>query len=284
LRAQGRLHEAIQPFKAGLDMNIKKEVWKHAAINAGNLSELMLTLGNVAEAVSYGRESVTHAGRSGDDFWKEASRTALADTLHQAGHLNEAEQWFREAEAVQKKSQPEYAFLYSLPGYRYCDLLLGQGTYHDVMARAEENLEGDSKEGWILDISLHTLSLGRAWLLKTVREEGRDFTRAREYLDRAVTGLRESGYQYYLPLGLFARAECYRFMKQYANAWDDLKEAEEIAEMGGMKLHLCDYHLEAARVCAAEGKDKDAGQHFQVAREMIEETGYLRRKNEVEKK
>jgi hypothetical protein len=54
--------------------------------------------------------------------------------------------------------------------------------------------------------------------------------------------------------------------------------------MGGMKLFLCDYHLEAARLCAAEGKDKEADQHFQVAKEMIEETGYLRRKNEVEKK
>jgi len=244
----------------------------------------MLTLGNVAEAVSYGRESVTHADRCGDDFWKEASRAALADALHQAGHLNEAEQWFREAEAMQKKRQPEYAFLYSLQGYRYCDLLLGQGTYHDVMARAEKTLEwAIIEKAPLLTLALDTLSLGRAWLLKTVREESRDFTRAREYLDRAVTGLRESGNQDDLPRGLLARAECYRLMEQYANSWDDLKEAEEIAEMGGMKLHLCDYHLEAARLCAAEGKDKEADDHFSKARELIEETGYLRRKKEVER-
>jgi hypothetical protein len=68
------------------------------------------------------------------------------------------------------------------------------------------------------------------------------------------------------------------------NARDDLKEAVEIAEMGGMKLHLCGYHLEAARLCAAEGKDKDADYHFSMARELIEETGYLRRKKEVERK
>ncbi len=284
LRAQGRLHEAIQPMKAGLEMLIENENWDQAAGAAGNLSELMLTLGKVAEAVSYGRESVTHADRSGDWEEKMTDRTTLADALHQAGHLNEAEQWFREAEAMQKKRQPEYAFLYSLQGYRYCDLLLGQGTYHDVMARAEKTLEWEKEEGWLLDISLDTLSLGRAWLLKTVREESRDFTRAREYLNRAVTGLREAGTNDHLPRGLFARAECYRFMKHYSNARDDLNEAFEIAEMGGMKLFLCDYHLEAARLCAAEGKDKEAQQHFQVAKEMIEETGYLRRKNEVRSK
>jgi tetratricopeptide (TPR) repeat protein len=284
LRAQGRLHEAIQPMKASIKMEIQRENWLGAAQVTNNLSALMLTLGKVAEAVSYGRESVTHADRGGDDFEKESDRTALADALHQAGHLNEAEQLFREAEAMQKKRQPEYTFLYSLRGYRYCDLLLGQGTYHDVMARAEKTLEWSSEEGFILDISLDTLSLGRAWLLKTVREEGRDFTRAREYLNRAVTGLREYGSYQHLPRGLFVRAECFRLMKQFSRAWDDLKEAEEIAEMGGMKLFLCDYHLEAARLCAAEGKDKEADQHFRKARELIEETGYLRRKNEVEKK
>jgi tetratricopeptide (TPR) repeat protein len=196
----------------------------------------MLTLGNVAEAVSYGRESVTHADHSEDGFQKELNRTTLADALHQAGHLNEAEQWFREAEAMQKKRQPEYTFLYSLRGYQFCDLLLGQGTYHDVMARAEFAIEISKRNRWLLTIALDTLSLGRAWLLKTVREEGRDFTRAREYLDRAVTGLREAGAQHHLPRGLLARAECYRFMKHYANARDDLNEAVEIAEMGGATI------------------------------------------------
>ncbi|MCP4157797.1 MAG: hypothetical protein GY757_59355, partial [bacterium] len=47
LRAIGRLQEAIQPMKAGLDLRVKQEVWESAAINAGNLSELMLTLGEV---------------------------------------------------------------------------------------------------------------------------------------------------------------------------------------------------------------------------------------------
>jgi hypothetical protein len=50
-----------------------------------------------------------------------------------------------------------------------------------------------------------------------------------------------------------------------------------------MKLHLVDYHLEAGRVCSAEGKSHEAKEHFETAAEMIEETGYHRRDEEVEK-
>jgi hypothetical protein len=45
-----------------------------------------------------------------------------------------------------------------------------------------------------------------------------------------------------------------------------------------MKLHLCDYHLEAARLCAVEGKDSETTEHERIAAEMIEETEYFRKK------
>ena len=48
-----------------------------------------------------------------------------------------------------------------------------------------------------------------------------------------------------------------------------------------MKLHLCDYHLEAARLCEAQGKTSDAAEHSRTADALIEETGYYRRKNEL---
>ena len=51
-------------------------------------------------------------------------RTTHADALHQAGRRAEAETRFREAEQMQEKSQPDYPLLYSLQGFKYCDLLL----------------------------------------------------------------------------------------------------------------------------------------------------------------
>jgi tetratricopeptide (TPR) repeat protein len=282
LRAVGRLQEAIQPMKAGLEVSIKLEDWKEAAIISSNLSELMLTLGEVSQAVDYARQSVTHADRSGDDFEQESDRATLADALHQAGQWKEAEKWFREAEAKQNKSQPGYPYLYSLPGFQFCDLLLGLGKYKEVMERAEKTLEWEIEEGWLLDISLDHLSLGRAWMMQAKKEGSGDFHRAMAYLDRAAAGLREAGQQQYLAPGLIVRAECYRYQNQFSNARADLNEAREIAEPGAMKLHLVDYHLETARLCETEGKWQEAEGHLLKAKELIDETGYLRRKEELE--
>jgi tetratricopeptide (TPR) repeat protein len=124
LRALGRLTEALEPMRAGLEVRVKQEVWKSAAINASNLSELELTLGEVAGAVGDAEQSVTYADRSGDAFNRMLNRTTLADALHLAGRRAEAEARFREAEQMQAERQPHYPLLYSLQGFRYCDLLL----------------------------------------------------------------------------------------------------------------------------------------------------------------
>ncbi|UCH96306.1 MAG: tetratricopeptide repeat protein [Candidatus Aminicenantes bacterium] len=78
-----------------------------------------------------------------------------------------------------------------------------------------------------------------------------------------------------------ARAECYRWQQQFSKAWDDLNEALEIAQLGSMKLHLVDYHLEAGRLCQAQGKKQEAKDHFKTAKKMIEETGYHRRDKDI---
>ena len=69
-----------------------------------------------------------------------SNRTTLADALHQAGQLDEAEALFREAEGMQKERQPEFPLLYSLQGYQYCDLLLSQGEFSEVLRRAAQTL------------------------------------------------------------------------------------------------------------------------------------------------
>ncbi len=284
LRAVGRLQEAIQPMKAGLEIQSKQEDWKQAASAASNLSELLLTLGEVSQAVEVARQSVTHADRTDDWQVKMMFRPTLADALHQSGQLKEAEKWFREAEEMQKQRQPEYKYLYSLRGFQFCDLLLGKekGTVREVRERAEKTLEIAKESGLsLLTIALDTLTLGRAGMMMQAMEEGTDFTMAAEHLDRAVAGLREAGSQHHLPRGLLARAECYRRQQQFSLAWDDLNEALEIAGSGSMKLYLVDYHLEAARLCQAQGKTGEAKEHFNKAAEMIEETGYHRRDKEV---
>lgn len=255
LRALGRLRDAVEPTEAGLKACIAQEDWKEAAICANSLGELNLALGNVAKAVAFGTQSVELADRSGDAVERVEGRAMLADALHQEGRWEESAAAFREAEEMQKDRQPEFPRLYSLEGFLYCDLLLGQA---------------ESKAGSGLDLGL-ALMEGRTTELAQAAEE----------MDRAVDGLRRAGYENHLPRGLLARAALRRFRSDFAGAATDLTEALEIAKRGTMQLHECDARLERARLCRDQGDLDAARPHVARARELVNETGYGRREREV---
>jgi hypothetical protein len=244
LRALGRLTEALEPMRAGLEMGVKQEDWKGAAIRASNLSELEFTLGEVAGAVGDAEQSVTYADRSGDTFERMSMRTSHADALHQAGRQDEAEVRFREAEQMQAEVQSEYPLLYSLAGFRYCDLLLSeaereagkaegelkQGEWlapcRAVSERAARTLEWAERNNVaLLDVALNHLTLGRAALyaailqsrggrrepaqtssLPTSEESQHGFTSATTELDQAASGLRRAAAVEFLVRGLLTRA------------------------------------------------------------------------------
>jgi tetratricopeptide (TPR) repeat protein len=296
LRALGRLAEAAQPMQAGLEARIAQENWDNAARNASNLSELYLTAGDLAQALNYAQQSVELADRRGEWGQRVINRTTLADALHQAGRMSKAEAAFREAEELQKARQPEFPLLYSLQGFRYCDLLLSQGKYHEVQSRAEKALDivlHGSRN--LLDIGLNNLSLGRAYLqeatltrasrslsLKGRGVGGEGMTQAATHLQRAVEGLRQAGQQQYMPLGLLARAELHRFTGMFAKAQNDLDEAFTIATRSGMRLHEADCHLEYARLYLAQGEKDQAREHLAKAKVLIDQTGYHRRDKDAQ--
>ena len=135
LRSLVRLTEAVEPFDASIKMAVEQRDWANAARYSSNLSELELTRGAVAAAVTVGEQSaayadeqsVTYADRSEWDFRKFmriVSRAGLGDALHQVGCFEKAWSMFEEAEGMRAEQQPEYLRLYSFDGFRYCDLLL----------------------------------------------------------------------------------------------------------------------------------------------------------------
>ena len=306
LRALGRLREALEPIEESMEQAISRMEWLSATIVAENISRLQLTLGNVEKAVDYRHKCAAYADKSGNKFWRIASRTAFADALHQAGEIGEAKQLFEEAEEMQKERQPEYEYLYLLGGYRYCDLLLALGEYEEVKERAKQMLKWAEQAGaQLLTFALDKLLLGQVELAKLRIEklEGKGaekcLTEAGRWLDEAVDGLRKAGTQHNLPLGLLARAGYYRVAAKWGKgkggspteepkeqqsrtrARGDLEEAREIAERGEMKLHLADYHLESTRLLLDEKKKGDAKGHYDEAKRLVEECGYHRRDEEL---
>ncbi len=313
LRALGRLAEAVEPMQAGLDLCRSMEDWKNAAISASNLSELTLTLGEVARAVAFGKQSVELADRSESDFERMVNRTTLADAIHQAGRWQESQELLCEAEGMQAERQPLYPRLYSLWGFRHCDLLLSlaepedgagldgldgeaairpasptyQQTCSDVLERADQTLDWAKRGNLsLLTIALDHLSLGRAHLglaltERDAKERAAHSAQAEEQLDKAVDGLRRAGTEHHIPRALLARASLRRFTGDLPGAEADLREVLEIAERGPMRLHECDAHLEWTRLARQQSDLPTARQHLARARELVQQTGYGRRDREV---
>jgi tetratricopeptide (TPR) repeat protein len=124
LQALGRLTDAREPMRAGIDLYAEQQCISEAAVTAGNLSQLELTLGNVAAAEAAARQSVDFANAGDDVFEQIKQRTKLADALHQAGRADDARRLDEEAEAKQKARQGDYPLLHSVMSFRFCDLLL----------------------------------------------------------------------------------------------------------------------------------------------------------------
>ena len=120
MHALGRLEDAAELSAVSVKLNVEQEDWKKAGGQASNLSELLVTIGELAGeggAVAWGDVAVAFADRSGDVFERISERSTLADALFQEGSLAWAEALFRESEALQKEIQPDLPRLYSGQGH-----------------------------------------------------------------------------------------------------------------------------------------------------------------------
>jgi hypothetical protein len=285
LRALGRLVEAVEPQRRALEFVVARNDWEKAAAFAGNLGEMELTLGEVAQAVRDTAESVIYADRSGNVTRSMMDRTTHAEALHQAGRRADAELRFIEVEDMKRKNPPDDSVLFSTQSFRYCDLLLTTAEREawrdshsrggkmedarprnsntlplrekalelcrDVMERASLTLkEAEQRDVSLRTIGLDHLSLGRAAFYRAVLERS-EFSTPHSEIESAVSGLHRAGQQDLLPFALLTRAWL-RFLTGARtgpeSAQADLDEAWEIAERGPMKLHLADIRLYRARL------------------------------------
>jgi tetratricopeptide (TPR) repeat protein len=276
LRSLGRLREAVAPMRAGLERYVAQEAREYSAQSARNLSELHLLLGEVAAAVALGEASVAHADRGADAFMRIVAYTTWADALRQAGESSRAQALFEDMEALQVKYQPGYPRLYSLPGYRYCDLLFDLGRADEVRQRAEYAFKIAEYSGDLGSIALDHLALGRAALVLGEHRE------ARAQLDDAIDHLRRASMIHHIPRVLLARAALFQATGDFSAARRGLDEAMRIARRSEMRLFQCDAHLGYARLALAEGDKDQVREHVAAARRLVDETGYGRRRPEVE--
>lgn len=299
LRALGRLTEAEQPMRAGLEMRVQQTDWLNAAISASNLSELEVTLGRLPDAVTDARQSITHADQSGNPVQRMINRVTAADALHQSGQRAEAGALFAEAERLQQEMQPELNLLFALRGFRYCDWLLApaeQAAWHhlldqpisdsksqisDCLADVERRVNttfnwiSNDPNAPILELALDHLTLARVVLIRaSLANPLLQQTLELPNVAAAVNDLHASGQMDELPRGLLTAA-LYHFVRGEPRlAEKHLSEAQQIAERGPMQLFLADIHLTRARLF----RNRD---ELAKAAKLIRDLGYGRRYDEL---
>jgi hypothetical protein len=291
LRALGRLNEAVVPMRAALKNLVLEKDWKHASGVAGNLSELEIARGELQAAIAVAEQAVKYADNSGNLFLRRINRTTLADALHQAGRRGESRSLFENAEYLQAEDQPTYPQLYSLWGFRYCDLLLSDAEYAKwhcyllapLIAPAEVCASVRDRAlktlGWItpnkchIEIALDHLTLARTALYS--EQSGIIIPHAAiSHAAAAIAGLRVAGFADYLARGLLTRAWLHFISADKLSCQADLDEAWEITERGPMPLLQADILLYRARLF----HDRTA---LTEARRLIEKHGYHRRNEEL---
>jgi hypothetical protein len=144
LRALGRLREAVEPMRVGLEMRVNQYDWKNAADIAGSLSELELRLGRVKTAVVDSEKSVDFADRSGDTFLRMYNRAKFAVAQHQAGAESAALVVFREAELLQAKERPEFPLLFAVGG-----------SSREDLDEAQEIAESSEMKLYLADVAIY---------------------------------------------------------------------------------------------------------------------------------
>ena len=292
LRALGRLTESWEPMRVGLEMAVEAKDWKNAAIRASNLSELEVTLGLLGEAVASARRALAFADQSGERSQLITKCSVAADALHQRGALSdrtESRGLFEQAETLQSKPQNEFDLLYSLPGFRYCDLILSpaEQAAWQALGRAggSPSVSDVAPETpGISPASGGTQAATRSW--QETATGGQDVrpTQALAEAERRARQTLEWASQYNLPLLDIAldhltleRVALYRaLLDPYRPSTYDLRHVT--AALGGLRQASGLHHLPKALLTAALhhhvlGQDPAAARRCLDEAQLIAERG-----------
>ncbi len=310
LSALGRLNEALEPMRLSVDLSVRLQDWPNSAISYTNLSRLELRLGSVDAAVRNGETGLGYANISGEPKPRALANAMYADALHQAGRREEAASHFLEAKHITGEALPRFPNLSEVPGFTYCDLLLGdakRAAWRRLLAvdgndnlpmslqvepacsaaeaHATQTLWWSIPNKGLLDIGFDHLTLARSQLYRAIL---RDEAPVGDHMKHGMYFLRRAGADDFVCRALLTRALWGVMIGDFNGTREDLDAASEIAERGPMRLHLADIHLHRARLFGllanrpAKYPWDTPRDDLDKARKLIEDCGYGRRREELD--
>jgi hypothetical protein len=244
LLSLGRLQEALLPQKMALQIREEMQDWKNATNLILNHVDLLLSLGQLEDALKQIQQGLIWAERSGHLFIQMQSYAKYGRVLFLLGRLEESRQAFITAEEIQTKDQPEHPQLYSLSGTAYATLLLelakDETQRLTLLKRVDNALDLSQAELGLMSVAFDHLMRGRIYAqLQRWQDSQRE-------LDTAVAGMRKANLVIFTPECLLTRAELCRQQGNLDQARQDLEEAQLLIQRCGMRR-------DEAEACLIEG-------------------------------
>lgn len=275
LRAVGRYEESERALRGALTFQQRKNDYAGASESCGHLCGLFLTTGNMNGALDFAKENVRFANLTGEAYQRMRALTILGDALHERGENAESREAFGLAERIQSEDS-ERSILFGVPGFRYCDLLLQEKMFSEVIRRVRLS------KNWVdndRDRFLNRLLLARAFTLKGDTEE-KDYSPAWSHMRAAEDGLRTIGVSYNVTRALIAKAHL-QTVSGTPGSRESLNEAWQLACADRIRPRQADCKVELARHSLAESRAEEARDHLSTAREIMQKTGYRRCERDV---
>ncbi len=250
LQSQGRLTEALPAFQAALRLLGAADQFTSAATCAANMGNIQQLLGEITSAIDSATLAIKYADRGTSVWQKSGTRTARAYFLYLAGNLVESELQFAEAERLHPSKLLSFR-----DGFCYCQLLLQKGRFSEVYKRVNRTIVTARKAEWPLQVGLDTLTQGKvhhALALQDSANAQETTSLAREEFLACIAMLNSANEFEAIVLANLARAAFRRSVGDWNGVRLDLAEVEEIAELGSMRLFLCDTAIERSRLAFAQ--------------------------------
>jgi len=266
----GRLSGAAPFFIRNIEMRLEMKDWMNASRTYKNLAELYLQTGQLKESNEVSLKSLNLLRKVGSLTEERDSITELGWNAHLRGDFQTADDYFQEAERLERQIDTKAKYLYSRRGAWHADYLIYTGHYNLARLVNENNQKISEEHHAIVDLSrIHRI-------FGDLEVKTGNIERALEFYNSAVQMAQSTSRRDVLIESLLARG---KYLNLYSkektiDAFRDISLALNFSRQGGYKIYLSEALLAMALIDFEKDLFLARDQTIQ-ALELSKEMGYF---------